>query len=352
MANLVLTNVKSFLLLHIGFISILTSQNVFAKDVRGRFLSLCDPDNGQFIVRREPFSPSKGKEREIIISDDSSKNGKVRNKKKSNLNHESVECKLSTGIVKLSMNLLPMISKSKFKCDVDSDVVSAITMDGINVANGLNWATCHSNRKIYSIEISSKLKSIEFKIDEQGVRSPQIISFETAMYESLPRLDGDVVLINSKPEGALEKHILSQFHNRKEISVLTTKSNRWHILQGRSCGDCDAELALYAVKEKDLLLGLERKSKEYAMPGQVRDYESGKLIAHTRVFYGSCLSNIQAAIVFLGIENQDAKLKSFKNFVELADEPSSLRPVPDSFQPEKLPQNCDEIKGVDRVSSP
>ncbi|MCX6117945.1 MAG: hypothetical protein NT027_10410 [Proteobacteria bacterium] len=343
---------KLYLLLQFGLTLILTSQNALAKDVWGRFFSLCDPENGQFIVRRESSSPTKGKEQEIVVSVDSSKKGRGRDPKKMALKHKSIECKLNVGIVKFSLGLLPLTPKIKSKCSFDYDVVSAITIDGINVANSLNWATCHWNRKIHSIEISTKTKSITFNVDEQSARSAQTISFETAMYESLPRLDGDVVLSNSKPEGALEKHILSKFHNRKEISVVSTRSNRWHILQGRSCGDCGAELALYAVKEKDLLLGLERKSKEYAMPGQVRDYASGKLIAHTRVFYGSCISNIQAALVFVGIENQDAKLKSFKNFVELSDEPSSLKPVPDSFQPEKLPQNCEEIQGVDRISSP
>lgn len=145
----------------------------------------------------------------------------------------------------------------------------------------------------------------------------------------------------------------TQLYNFKFIDSLKDRDgNIYFIMAGTDCTECDENISIYIRSPYATVENVNEQSR-YSYPGKERDYETGKLISETRMFYGSCLDN--SACVVWTQKYRDDKGKSTKDMFVLRPEKGSLVemriPYSDSILA-LLKKNCRELAGSEMSSEP
>jgi hypothetical protein len=68
------------------------------------------------------------------------------------------------------------------------------------------------------------------------------------------------------------------------------------ILSGRDCAGCDENISLYMLSPSDGPLNVENGANRNKYPGTEKDYETGKWVYSSRVFYGQVLPDTNGVI--------------------------------------------------------
>lgn len=81
------------------------------------------------------------------------------------------------------------------------------------------------------------------------------------------------------------------------IAVLKTTSNEpYFIMGGKQCDECDANISIYIHSPSKGQMLNEDAQPRYTHPGKLFNYEDGRLIGETRMFWGEVLPGRKGAI--------------------------------------------------------
>ncbi|MDT3404370.1 hypothetical protein [Mucilaginibacter terrae] len=148
-----------------------------------------------------------------------------------------------------------------------------------------------------------------------------------------------------------DRQLKTNLFNLKYMGVLQTRNKApYYILSGRGCNECGANLSIYIWSQSDGPMLPEGKQLRYAYPGKENDYETGKAVFESRMFYSDC-SGYSNSVVWLqrslNKKNkwvEDMFLVSVKNdkLVE-----TRVAKVNKSAKAMILSATCKELPGID-----
>ena len=140
----------------------------------------------------------------------------------------------------------------------------------------------------------------------------------------------------------------------KPIAFLKTSSGEPRLLlSGADCTECDMNDSIYLIALKDQPGNLARS----VYPGNLKAYETGKLVEKHRMFYGHCLFDkesvawlsrymgedykwhVQNSVIYVGEGNDEPVLLELKNASEIIAKRVSSH-------------ECVELKGIDGFTEP
>ncbi|HXV89931.1 MAG TPA: hypothetical protein VD707_01095 [Gemmatimonadales bacterium] len=133
----------------------------------------------------------------------------------------------------------------------------------------------------------------------------------------------------------------------------------YYVMSGRSCVDCDANLALYVHSPSDGPMRIGAEQPRYPYPGREVFYDDGSPQFEARAFFGDCAAAYPNAVVWYQRRRIEAdQWRSSVLVVQAAGD--GLRQVElDRILPEVTEAvaavaagRCREIRGIDRTSEP
>jgi len=154
------------------------------------------------------------------------------------------------------------------------------------------------------------------------------------------------------------KNIVSDgLFERVEIGIIQRDKETWHILRGRECRDCDANISLWLVKHIHLGTPEEFTSIKMAFPGEYKDYETKKPINRSRAFWGACLDNNPSTIIWVGESFNNGKSSQFTEYLVSTKSKPFVKPKMPSLSKTDIKKletkkTCKEITGIDQLSEP
>jgi hypothetical protein len=132
----------------------------------------------------------------------------------------------------------------------------------------------------------------------------------------------------------------------------------YYLLSGRSCVDCDVNLALYLHSPSDgpMRIGLEQP--RYPYPGRETFYEDGTLQYEARAFFGDCAAAYPNAVIWYQRRRDADRWRSSVRVLQVhGDSVRELlleQALPDVAEAAAAVRagHCREIRGIDRASEP
>lgn len=141
----------------------------------------------------------------------------------------------------------------------------------------------------------------------------------------------------------------------KPIAILRTPSNEPRFLMsGADCTECDMNISIYVLKPMDQS-GLLPRS-EY--PGKLKDYETGKLVQKTRMFYGQCLTENDSVVWSMDYVGEDSKWHHQDSTMLMENDKLEVKELPKSrFKLKSVLEKvssgvCKELNGIDGMTEP
>ena len=132
-----------------------------------------------------------------------------------------------------------------------------------------------------------------------------------------------------------------------------------YVMAGRSCVDCDANLALYVHSPSDGPMRIGGEQARFPYPGHEKFYDDGTPLYEARTFYGDCAAAYPNAVVWYQRRRVEAdRWQASVLIVQVSGD--SLRQVlledvlPDVTEAVGAVRagRCREIPGIDRSSEP
>lgn len=144
-------------------------------------------------------------------------------------------------------------------------------------------------------------------------------------------------------------------YDLKYVGQLSTgKDNPFLIVSGRTCRNCDENLAIYIYSPKTGLIQENNEPIRYSYPGKEYDYENNKLVFESRMFYGQCLDKNSSSIVWFQKEldpNEAYKESAFALEIIGENIKESIKKDTD-LSIEQIIKNCNELPGIDVSTQP
>lgn len=141
----------------------------------------------------------------------------------------------------------------------------------------------------------------------------------------------------------------------KLIAVLRTPAGAPRFLMsGADCTECDMNTSIYILKPVDQS-GMMPRS---VYPGKLKDYETGKLVQKTRMFYGKCLSKDDSVVWSMDYVGEDDKWHHQDSVTLMADENLEVNELSaGSFSLKSIIDKvslgaCKELPGIDGMTEP
>ncbi len=141
-------------------------------------------------------------------------------------------------------------------------------------------------------------------------------------------------------------------------SLIDSTGNSYFVLSGRTCKECDENIAIFIVCPQDTAIPLSELPK-YTYPGKEYDYENNQLTFESKLFIGNCIDNSGKSACLIWVQKErdrSNKLDSSMFIVDIFNKKIRERSVkPQSQDYTKNLQhlkNCKEIKGVVTTSEP
>jgi hypothetical protein len=133
----------------------------------------------------------------------------------------------------------------------------------------------------------------------------------------------------------------------------------YYVMSGRSCVDCDVNLALYVHSPGDGPMRLEAEQPRFPYPGREVFYEDGSPLYEARTFFGDCAADYPNAVVWYQRQRVDSERWRASALVLQVTGDSLRRIDVDRFPPDVAEAEaavragrCREIPGIDRSSEP
>lgn len=153
------------------------------------------------------------------------------------------------------------------------------------------------------------------------------------------------------------KHFETNIVDLHVIGFIQSSENiPFMIFSGRECVDCDMNKSIYI--QSPLVNEFYDKTR-YTYPGKIYDYENGRLVEDSRMFYGNCLNGKYKSIIwysnYLTVNNKWEKEMYEIEFKDLqADLKLQKYNEVDFNNSLKFSKNgsCIEVKGYNRTSEP
>ena len=141
----------------------------------------------------------------------------------------------------------------------------------------------------------------------------------------------------------------------KLIAILRTPTGVPRLLMsGADCTECDMNTSIYVLKPIDQS-GMMPRS-EY--PGKLKNYETGKLVQKTRMFYGKCLSSNDSLVWSIDYVGEDNKWHHQDSAMHITDEKLEIKELSaTSFNFKSVINqlnsgDCKELSGIDGMTEP
>jgi hypothetical protein len=133
----------------------------------------------------------------------------------------------------------------------------------------------------------------------------------------------------------------------------------YYVMSGRSCIDCDANVALYVHSPSDGPMRVEAEQPRYPYPGREVFYDDGSLQYESRAFFGDCAAAYPNAVIwYQRTRIETDRWRSSVLVVQAgADGPHRIeldRNLPEVGEAVAAVRagHCREIPGIDRKSEP
>lgn len=167
------------------------------------------------------------------------------------------------------------------------------------------------------------------------------------------RADGSFLIFNDN------RRINTRLYDMNYLESLNDSTgNPYFVLSGRTCKECDENIAIFIVCPKDTARPLSELPK-YAYPGKEYYYENNQLTFEVKLFIGNCIDNSRKSAALIWVQKErdcSNKLDSSMFIVDIFHNKIRERNVKPQTQEytnylQHL-KNCKEIKGVETTSEP
>ena len=153
-----------------------------------------------------------------------------------------------------------------------------------------------------------------------------------------------------------------KLYEKRLIGEIVLPKNKWYIVSGRSCEQCDENISIYLFPEKPQLLTSKntiKSSDRFDYPGRVFHYEDNSLIYESSTFFGKCLDNFDNVIIWV-----DRSLNDYNEWEEsfymiqlfndraIEDRPKLKMALLEQIDRHISNGECFEIEEKDQISEP
>lgn len=167
------------------------------------------------------------------------------------------------------------------------------------------------------------------------------------------RTEGSFLIFNDN------SRINTQLYEMNYLESLTdSKGSPYFVLSGRTCKECDENIAIFLICPNDTVKSLAKLPK-YTYPGKEYDYESNQLCFESRLFIGNCINSSEKSSCLIWVQkakNRSNKLDSSMFIVDIFNDKIRERNIKSQTQEYnnnlQYLKNCREIKGVETTSEP
>jgi len=93
-----------------------------------------------------------------------------------------------------------------------------------------------------------------------------------------------------------------KLYNKRLVGEVILSKNKWHIVSGRSCTQCDENISIFLFPENPEFIKSKNPIKNtdrFSYPGKVFYYEDNSLIYESSTFFGKCLDDFENVIVWV-----------------------------------------------------
>lgn len=154
-------------------------------------------------------------------------------------------------------------------------------------------------------------------------------------------------------------HINTQLYEVSYIESLTdSKGIPYFVLSGRTCKECDENIAIFLFSLGDTVSPLSDLHK-YTYPGKEYDFENNKLSFESKLFIGNCITSDDKSVCLIWLQkfiNNSNSLDSSMFIVDIFNDKIRERNIKSQTQEYKSNlhhlKNCREIKGIETTSEP
>jgi len=130
------------------------------------------------------------------------------------------------------------------------------------------------------------------------------------------------------------------------------------VLSGRTCRDCDENIAIFIFTPTDTLKPVSELLK-YTYPGKEYDYENSQLIYESKLFVGRNANSKSSADFLIWLQSEKSNSNKMDSSIFIVDVfNNKIREQRISSREQKykeklnLLKNCKEIKGIETISEP
>jgi len=152
------------------------------------------------------------------------------------------------------------------------------------------------------------------------------------------------------------RQLKTSLFDLKYIGALQTqKKAPYYILSGRGCHGCDANISIYIWSPSDGPMLDDSRQPRYTYPGKEKDYETGKPIFESRMFYSDCNVYGNSVIWLQRTLNDKGKWIEDMFVVSLKTDKLQETLITKQFKSSKstfLSTTCKELPGIDVSSEP
>ncbi len=141
-------------------------------------------------------------------------------------------------------------------------------------------------------------------------------------------------------------------------SLTDSKGFPYFVLSGRTCKECDENIAVFIVNPKNEVRPVSELPK-YTYPGREYDYENNQLKFESKLFIGNCINSYDKSFCLIWLQksiNSSNKSDSSMFIVDVYNDTLRERIIkPQTREYNKniqLLRNCKEIKGKEITSEP
>lgn len=111
-------------------------------------------------------------------------------------------------------------------------------------------------------------------------------------------------------------------YEKRLIGEIVLSENKWYIVSGRSCNNCDENISIYLFPENSQMVKSKKPIKvtdRFTHPGKVYHYTDKKLIYESSTFFGKCFDNFDNVIIWVerGINDETNEWEESLYFIQL-----------------------------------
>ncbi len=153
-----------------------------------------------------------------------------------------------------------------------------------------------------------------------------------------------------------------KLYEKRLVGEIILSKNKWYLVSGRSCEQCDENVSIYLFPEKPQFLTSKNTIKStdrFDYPGKVFHYEDNSLIYESSTFFGKCLDEFDNVVIWVDRSLNDSnKWEESLYMIQIFnDKAIENRPKLEMTLLEQIDKHisnggCFEIEGKDQISEP